>query len=272
MKEHGLRRYDERSFFTWALKRKVRMSKISDALDRSRREQERPPLGVETPGDVPTVLGAARSELPESDVEAYQSLGTELYMSLSELPSRTVMFASAETGAGTSTVAREFATVMALNRETRTLLVDANLRRPTQHEALSVPRSPGISDYILGEAELSDCLRPTKIANLSILPAGRPAVAPPRVFSDSRMSSALGEFRNAYDLVVVDSAPLAPFSEGVQLSRVVDGVVMVIHSASTKQTTARRVLAMLDDAGANVLGSVLNGRKLYIPQFIYERL
>ena len=61
-------------------------------------------------------------------------------------------------------------------------------------------------------------------------------------------------------------------AEGVQLSRRVDGVVIVIRSASTKQTMVRRVLALLDDAGANVLGSVLNGRKFYIPQVIYDRL
>jgi Mrp family chromosome partitioning ATPase len=82
----------------------------------------------------------------------------------------------------------------------------------------------------------------------------------------------LRELRDKFELIVIDSAPLVPFAEGVQLSRKVDGVVMVVRSASTKQTTAQRVLALLDDAGANVLGSVLNGRRFYIPRFIYDRL
>ncbi len=82
----------------------------------------------------------------------------------------------------------------------------------------------------------------------------------------------LSELRDRFDLIVVDSAPLVPFAEGVQLSRKVDGVVLVIRSAATRQSSAQRVLGLLDDAGANVLGSVLNGRRFYIPRVIYDRL
>ena len=72
--------------------------------------------------------------------------------------------------------------------------------------------------------------------------------------------------------IVIDSAPLIPFAEGIQLSRKVDGVVLVVRSATTKHAQVQRVLALLDDAGAKVLGSVLNGRRFYIPKFIYNRL
>ena len=82
----------------------------------------------------------------------------------------------------------------------------------------------------------------------------------------------LSELRQQFELIVIDSAPLVPFAEGVQLSRKTDGVVLVIRSASTKHATAQRALALLDDAGAKVLGSVLNGRRYYIPKFIYDRL
>jgi capsular exopolysaccharide synthesis family protein len=249
------------------------MSKITDAMDRSRLEQERPSIGEDaTAGSAPVVFGASRVGLPASDVEAYQALGSDIYLGLPALSSRVVMFASAEPRAGTSTVAREFASTLAVNGEVKTLLVDANLRKPVVHEVFGVQRTPGISDHVLADAPLSGCLRESGVPNLTLLPAGRPAIAPPRILADPRVDGMLSELRSRFDLIVVDSAPLVPFTEGAQLSQRVDGVVLVIRSAATRQASAQRVLGLLDDAGANVLGSVLNGRRFYIPRFIYDRL
>jgi len=249
------------------------MSKITDAMDRSRREQERPIVGADaTAGSMPVVFGASRVGLPASDIEAYQALGSEVFLALPDASSKVIMLASAEPGAGTTTVAREFASTLALNGEIRTLLVDANLRKPVLHDLFGVQRTPGISDHVLADVALADCLRDSGVPNLMLLPAGRPAVAPPRILVDPRIDGMLSELRDEFDLIVIDSAPLVPFAEGVQLSRKVDGVVMVIRSAATKQAQARRVLSLLDDAGATVLGSILNGRRFYIPRFIYDRL
>ena len=249
------------------------MSKITDAMDRSRREQERPEIGEDaTSGSMPVVIGASRVGLPASDIEAYQALGSDIYLGLPDLSSRAVMIASVEASAGTSTVAREFASTLALNGEVKTLLIDANLRKPVIHGAFGVQRTPGISDHILANAPLEGCLRNSGVPNLTILPAGRPAVAPPRILTDPRIDGMLSELRGRFDLIIIDSAPLVPFAEGVQLSQKVDGVVLVIRSATTRQASAQRVLALLDDAGTKVLGSVLNGRRFYIPKFIYDRL
>jgi capsular exopolysaccharide synthesis family protein len=249
------------------------MSKLSDAMDRARRERGRPPIGDDTsPEAVPVVFGASRVDLSASDVEAYQLLGSEIYLSLPELSSRVVLLAAADAGAGTSTVARGLASTMAVNGEIDTLLIEANLRHPEVHAAYKVARAPGITDYVMGDATIDECVRKTTEPHLSILPAGRPAVAPPRVLADERVDELLKNLRNRFELVVFDSAPLIPFAEGLQLSRKVDGVIIVIRSAVTKQQAIQRVLLTLEDAKANVLGSVLNGRKFYIPQFIYDRL
>jgi succinoglycan biosynthesis transport protein ExoP len=245
------------------------MSKLSDAMDRARREQEMPGVGE---SGTPVVFGASRVKLPSADVEAYQSLGSEIYLALPEMSSRVIMLVSAEVGAGTSTVARGFATTLATNGEIRTVLIDANLREPVLHAAFNVARAPGISDLIIGDVTLADCLRDSGHPNLSILPAGKPAVAPPRVLGDAKIDGILRELRTRYELIVIDSAPLIPFAEGAQLSRRADGVVVVVRSAVTRQATLQRALAVLDDAGANVLGSILNAKKFYIPKFIHDRL
>ena len=154
------------------------MSKITDAMDRSRREQERPAVGADaTVGSVPVVFGASRVGLPASDIEAYQALGSEVFLALPDASSKIIMLASAEPGAGTTTVAREFASTLALNGEVKTLLIDANLRKPVLHDVFGIRRTPGISDHVLADAALADCLRDPGVPNLTLLPAGRPAVA-----------------------------------------------------------------------------------------------
>jgi capsular exopolysaccharide synthesis family protein len=249
------------------------MSKLSDAMERSKRERQRPRVGNDASSSgFPVVFGASRVDLPEDDVEAYQALGSDIYLALPEMSSRVVMLVSAESGAGTSTVARGFASTLATNGEVKTLLVDANLRKPTLHASYRLARVPGVSDCVLGDVPLIECIRDVPQPNLSVLPAGRPAVAPPRVLGDPAIDGMLEELRRSFELIVIDSAPLLPFAEGAPLSRKADGVVVVVRSAFTRQATLQRALATLDDAGANVLGSVLNGRKFYIPQFIYNRL
>lgn len=248
------------------------MSKISKAMDRARREQQLP---AGEPAATEVVRGASRAgqpALPASDAEEYRTLASEIYLALPELGSRVVMFVSAVGGEGTSTVAREFSAAMATDNEVETLLVDANLRRPVLHDAFRVSRDPGIADYVLADAALSECLRDVRIPHLTLLPAGRPVVAPPRVFADPKVDGLLAELRKRFPCIVLDGPPLLSFSEGVQLSRKADGVIVVIRSGRTKRELVQRGLELLGDARASVLGTVLNGRSFHIPRFIYERL
>jgi Mrp family chromosome partitioning ATPase len=86
------------------------------------------------------------------------------------------------------------------------------------------------------------------------------------------MDELLAKLRMRFAYIVMDVSPILSFSEGIQFSRKVDGVVLVVRSGHTKRELARRAVELLDDAGAKVLGTVLNRRKYFIPSFIYERL
>jgi protein-tyrosine kinase len=182
------------------------------------------------------------------------------------------MFASSVPGEGTSLVAREFALTLASEGEVATVLVDLNLREPSTAESFRVPRDPGFVDLILSELPLSQCLRSTETPRLSVLPAGRPVASPARVLADPRVEQTIAELRRRFGFVVIDMSPIVPFSEGAQFSRVADGVVLVVRSGRTKRELVQRALDLLGDAGARVLGTVLNRRRFYVPRFIYERL
>ncbi len=268
------------------------MSKISKAMERANREERRgqdvegPPAGgevhdrpreaeepvVATPTARRTPVRTARAvELPEN-IEEYHGLVSEVYIALPDVRSRILMIVSAVDGEGTSTVAREFAHSVAAANEIETLLVDANLRRPQHHKVLKAPQDPGLTDLVLGVGAFDSCVRSVGIPHLVLMPAGRRVVAPPRIFTDPGMDGVLEECRRRFQLTVIDAPPLLSFSEGIQLSRKVDGVVLVVRAGRTKRQLVEVALDRLNDAGANVIGTVLNRRKFYIPPMIYERL
>jgi protein-tyrosine kinase len=247
------------------------MGEISKAMDRSRREQGKGGDERLAPAP-PRVITAAAQQIPAPDVEEYLSLAAEVSLAFPEARSRVVMFASAIAGEGTSTVAREFATVLAGRQEAETLLIDANLRTPALHEVFRTTRDPGLSDHILGDVPLSECLRETGEIRLKLLPAGRPVIAPPRVFADSRIRGMLSELRKQFAFIAVDAAPLLGSPEGAQVSQLADCVVLVVRFGYTRRQLPKRAIEVLGDADAKVLGTVLNRRRFYIPRFVYERL
>lgn len=251
------------------------MSKISDAMERSKRERDERVFQEESAEPRRTVLpagGGLLSSIPEGDVEQYHALASEIFLALPETPSRSLMFVSAVPGEGTSLIAREFTRTLAESAGVSTLLLDANLRRPSIHDEFGVVRDPGLSDYVMSSVPLQECLRSVRSSNLVLLPAGRRVVAPPRVLMDPRTEHLLTELRERFNYVVLDMPPLLSFSEGVPISRMVDGVILVIRSGHTKRELVERALELLGDAGANVLGTVLNRRKFHIPRMIYDRL
>ena len=245
------------------------MSEISKAMDRSKRDA-RGAAGVETRR--PVVAALPQFPIGLEEAEQYLSLASEISLGFPDGGSRAVLFASAVAEEGTSTIAREFAMTLAVHGNTETLLVDANLRRPSVHATLRLSRDPGLSEHVLGDAALVDCLRPSGMPRLSVIPAGRPVIAPARVMSDARMKDLLSAARARFGYVVIDGPPFTVSPEGIQLGRLCDGVVLVIRAGHTRRQLLRRALELLDEAGATVLGTVLNRRRYYIPQFIYDRI
>ncbi len=270
------------------------MSKISKAMDKAERENERGRFdeadGTKASGFVADHPGAesgggdavtarrtppprtAGPLTPPENSEEYHGLASEIYLALPDIRSRVIMVTSAVDGEGTSTVAREFAETLAVSNAVDTLLVDANLRKPGHHRALRMQQDPGLTDAVLGGAELSRCIQTTQVPHLSLMATGRRVVAPPRVFTDPNIDDVIGSIRRGFPLTVIDMPPVLSFSEGLQLSGRVDGVVLVIRAGRTKRQLVELATEQLRGAGANILGTVLNRRRFYIPRMIYERL
>jgi capsular exopolysaccharide synthesis family protein len=140
----------------------------------------------------------------------------------------------------------------------KTLLVDADLRRPSIHERLNIENERGLSSVIKGEVEWREVIRkPKPYPDLDVLPAG-PASRRAADQLGSVLQKVLTEAESDYDLIVIDSPPLLGFAEPLQMAAIVDGVVVITLAGETDKNAVGSVVSSLRRLKANVIGVALN--------------
>ncbi len=239
-----------------------------------------PNLGAEAPtfGVAPFSVEAAgegggsgekkrRSKKGEGSRRGYQGIGPyeEAIRTLRHsilLPDfdrsvRSILVTSANPGEGKSTAIIHLAIAHA-EQGKRTLIIDADLRRPSIHKRLNIESLVGLSNVLLGEVSWRDTIaKPEYWSYLDVLPAGMAS----RRASDlvgSMMIDILDEASKEYDLIFVDAPPLLGFAEAMQIATAVDGVVVIAKAGQTSRRAVGTVLATLGRLRANTVGLVLN--------------
>ena len=196
-------------------------------------------------------------ELPEDLVRELTTLRIGLEAAVDDRSTRVIVFMSSQGGEGTSTIAAEFAILLASDPRSRTLLLEAHARRPSLAVRFgldgSAPARRGEGGTlavfpVTSEAQRRGLVTPTAIRDL------------------------LGSSAGAWDWVIIDGPPVLESPEATELATLASGVVIVVESGSTKRHVVTRAVDLLRKAGARVLGSVLNRRRLEIPEFIYRRI
>lgn len=227
-----------------------------------RREDIRVLTGAGMLGTIPedtslTKQGSEAVDLAPRAGEAIRTLRTNLKFVSVDDPPRIVSFTSANPSEGKSTVAAHLARALALSGE-RVLLVDADLRRPRQHEIFQVAGDVGLSEVLAGEVQAEVALASTGIEGLSLLPAGRTPPNPSELLGSERMRALLRLASEDF-FVVVDSPPLLPVTDASLLATAVDGTVLVVRQGTTRKDHLEAAHESLTNVGAHVLGAVLNG-------------
>jgi capsular exopolysaccharide synthesis family protein len=183
-----------------------------------------------------------------------------------------VLVVNAVHGEGTSSVAKQLAGAMVQAERSRVLLVDANLRSPSQHLTFGVRRSPGFTDVTAGAPELHTAELATSDVGFALLPVGQSQEDPVHLMRESNLASAMGELRKSYDWIVVDGPPVTIYAEAATLSSLADATVLVIRAESTRAEVADRAKRTIVESGGNLVGAILNRREYHIPEFIYRHL
>jgi polysaccharide biosynthesis transport protein len=169
----------------------------------------------------------------------------------------------------TSAIGREGKTTLAAQLAARcgnagmsTLLIDADLRRTGLCSLLDIPEGPGLSDALIhDEPAATDLVVPVQGGTFHLLPAGTPTPDASRVLQNRKLGLLVTQFRQIYDLVIIDSPPVLPVPDALILGRWADGAVLAVRYDVSRFPQVERARRQLDGAGICVLGTVINGMR-----------
>ena len=202
-----------------------------------------------------------------ASVEQFRSLRSRMqeFRDLNTLKS--ILVSSGLPQEGKSFVAANLAISFARHKAARVLLIDGDMRRASLHKLLGAPPGPGLTEYLAGKAGLTEIMQrpipgdtghplPAGLASLIFIPGGNASDKAADLSGNRRFGRLIAEAAPHFDWIVVDSSPVNLVSDGVNLARACDGVLMVARGGTTKYEVAQRALAELK--ASKVLGIVLN--------------
>ena len=186
----------------------------------------------------PTLLGQQAVLQPESDLaEACRTIRTAIYFGAPKDRCRTMLITSPTSGDGKSTLASNLAITMAQSGK-RVLLLDADLRLPSQHATFHVSNQSGLTELLTGEATLEQAVRSTAIDGLELLPAGPKPHNPAEILNSSMFTELLEALSDRYDQVIIDSPPVMGVADARIIAASCDVTVLVVRAdKSTRRAT-----------------------------------
>lgn len=177
------------------------------------------------------------------------------------------LITSPSVGEGKSTLAAFLAIAISKYRDTKTLLVDCDLRRPVQHKFFGLEREGGIAEVLTKGVHLKTCFKPTPLPNLKILTSGLLDGSPVELFNSNLIKEIFTELKFYFQTIVVDCAPVIPVSDPLILSSEMDGVILVVEAGKTQKEVAKRAVDLLKEGGVNLIGVVMNNARKVLPYY-----
>lgn len=243
-------------------------------VDEVRRELDLPLLGLISAdglGGIPMLGTKGKRTMPVPDVEAARIIRTNLQYLDVDAPPKVVAVTSALPGEGKSTVAGALATASALAGQL-TLLIECDLRRPSLSDRIGINRTPGLTDYLAGNATPEEILqvRPLQPGGadgapqeggpaLVCIAAGVPVPRPAELLGSKRMRELLAQVREAYDFVVLDTSPVLPVVDTLGLLPQVDGIALCVRSEQTTREQVRALRSALANLPERPTGLIVTG-------------
>lgn len=195
---------------------------------------------------------------PRSPVaESYRSLRTNLAFARTQRGLRSVALTSPGPADGKSTTVANLAITFAQQGQ-RTLLVDADLRRAVLDKSFGIPRSPGLTEVIIGATQFEAAVHETKVPNLFVMTSGQLPPNPSELLGSPAMRDVLAAMTSQFDMVLFDSPPLLAVTDAAVLSTMVDGTILIARMGATARKGLWRAVSQLRAVHATLLGSVLN--------------
>ena len=251
---------------------------LAEALDTRVRsvDKVRDALGIPVLGQLPTPPKSVAKEgklvmvaAPTSpEAESFRTLRANLAFANAHHKARVLMVTSAVDQEGKSTTVANLAVALARGGRS-VVLIDADLRSPRLHALFDVPEKPGLTDLVLGDAELDEALREInildanerggRVGRLEVLPAGDALHDPDELGAEAAVARVLQKVRSRADFILVDAAPLLRVGDTVALSAHVDALLVVVRLKSLRNATLEELERTLAATPAAKLGVVVTG-------------
>lgn len=216
-----------------------------------------PILGSVTYNKKPEAMSEIVRTAPRSEfAESFNTLRTTLLLSSAEAPPKRILVTSSIAGEGKTTTSVNLALTMAKS-DSRVVLIDMDLRKPSLHRVFNLRNSIGLSSYLAGGAERS-ILHKSQLENLVVIPAGPIPPNPYELLNSKRMKALLQSLESEFDFIICDSPPILSVADSRLLSQDVNGLILVIRAGKTTYPMAANSIQLLRDVNAKILGVLVN--------------
>ncbi len=220
-------------------------------------------LGLPVIGCIPEVRG--RQKMTRADLdgqgrvhEAMDALRTVLLRDGASGP-RVLLITSAVAGEGKTSLAVRLAASLARGWR-KTLLIDADLRKPEAHALFETPLEPGLSEMLRGEAEASDVIQPTGLSRLWIVPAGHGDTHAIQALAQDGAGQLFDRLKEQFEFVILDACPVLPVADALLLSTHADAVLLSVRSGASRVPIIEAARQRLAALHVQLRGAVLMGR------------
>jgi protein-tyrosine kinase len=238
------------------------MGKMFDALKKVEREKSSD-FQEESPRAIPQEMVLDNKIVsffqPSSMVaEQFKRLRTYIIKPGQQKPPRTILVTSAVEGEGKSLIAMNLAVTIAVDLNSHALLVDCDLRNPSLSHSFNIKDAKGLSDYLLGNADIPELLVKTPVDKLSVLGGGTMQENTVELIGSNRMKALIEDLKSRYDdrYIILDSSPILATTEPSVLNEMVDGIILVVKVGETPRESIQQAIKSLKKD--KILGVVLN--------------
>jgi protein-tyrosine kinase len=250
-----------------------KMGKTHTALERAEKEYHENLLETVDDSQQAPIINWSEKLPMQMPSDLFQEVKTKLVTGFPLGSVKTILFAGTANGDGCTTMAASFANTMAKFGCLNVLLIDANLRTPRLHEIFNIKYNQGLGNLLtIGEDDKTSLFSRVGHGNLYLVSCGKKCQVPLAIFESPCFDETLKQAREKFHYVILDAPPVIGCAETKAIAKKVDGVILVIEFGKTRKQVAGRAKQELEDAGAKVLGVIINRRKHYIPNWIYKRI
>lgn len=208
--------------------------------------------------------------VPGNFAEAFRAVRTNVLFSSAQEGSRSVVVTSTGPGEGKSMVASNLAISLAQAGQ-RTLLMDADLRKPRAHQIFEMSQEPGLSNLLVGNAKASESIRESGVSGLWVIPSGRMPPNPAELLGSQRFRDFLVSLKDHFDWVIIDSPPVMAVTDAALVAHSATGVVFVVGAEMTSRHAAKTAVDQLQRVQARFVGAILNRVDLERNSYYYSQ-